>query len=272
MIYFQGCTARDKLQNISRNTRKILDAAGIKYKILDNEGCCGSILLRTGFQEDAIEVMEKTFEQLKGEKVLLSCAGCYRTLSEDYPKLFGENLDVIHISQLLKELINDGKISLKKDQLKATYHDPCHLGRHSGEYDAPREVLRAKAELLEMDKIRENANCCGAGGGVKSAYPELSSEIGISRVDDALETGADILVTCCPFCVLNLESEKLSVMDLTEFVSLDDALSKGILPPKKDIKKNIIKSKDGSSPMSVTTKKDTLSNQDVQPQRKVSHE
>jgi Fe-S oxidoreductase len=218
MIYFQGCTAREKLKNISQNTQKILDTAGVDYSILEDEQCCGSILLRTGFQEDAREIMENTFGKLKGEKIVVSCAGCYRTLKDDYPKFFGEELDVIHISQLLLELIKEGKIQIEMEDLKVTYHDPCHLGRHCEEYESPRRVISEKAMLLEMDKNRENARCCGAGGGVKSAYPDLSSEIALKRVDDALETGADLLVTCCPFCVLNLESEKLKVMDLTEFV------------------------------------------------------
>lgn len=218
MIYFQGCTARDKLKNISKNAQKILDTAGVDYKILEDEECCGSILLRTGFQEDAHEVMKKTFKKLKGEKIVVSCAGCYRTLREDYSKFFGEELNVIHISQLVQQLIAEGKLQIENKDLKVTYHDPCHLGRHCGEYEAPRQVIKQKAELLEMDKNRENARCCGAGGGVKSAYPELSSEIALKRIDDALETGADLLVTCCPFCVLNLKSEKLKVVDLTEFI------------------------------------------------------
>lgn len=224
MIYFQGCTARDKLKNISKNTQMILDIAGVDYKILEDEECCGSILLRTGFQEDAHELMENTHKKLKGEKIVVSCAGCYRTLREDYPKFFGEELDVMHISQLLLELIKDGKIQIERGDLKATFHDPCHLGRHCEEYESPRQVISEKAELLEMDKNRENARCCGAGGGVKSAYPELSSEISHKRIDDALKTGADLMVTCCPFCVLNLESEKIKVMDLTEFILLDDTV------------------------------------------------
>ncbi len=224
MIYFQGCTARDKLKNISKNTQMILDIAGVDYKILEDEDCCGSILLRTGFQNDALKLMADTHKKLKGEKVVVSCAGCYRTLKKDYSKIFGEELDVIHISQLIQELIIEGKIRIEKGTLKVTYHDPCHLGRHCGEYEAPRQVISEKAELVEMDKTREYAGCCGAGGGVKSAYPELSSEISQKRIDDALKTGANLMVTCCPFCVLNLESDKIKVMDLTEFILLGDTL------------------------------------------------
>jgi Fe-S oxidoreductase len=218
MIYFQGCTARQKLKNISKNTRKILDIAGMDYKVQEDEECCGSILLRTGFHEDAQKIMESTFNKIKGEKVVVSCAGCYRTFKEDYPHFFGEEIDVIHISQLLNDLIEDGKIEIERENLKVTYHDPCHLGRHLGVYEAPRKVIQKKAELVEMDENREKSQCCGAGGGVKSAYPDLSSDIAAKRVEQGVETGANALITCCPFCVMNLESEKLKVMDLTEFI------------------------------------------------------
>ncbi|MEN6330234.1 MAG: (Fe-S)-binding protein, partial [Methanobacteriaceae archaeon] len=203
MIYFQGCTAREKLKKISKSTQELLGQAGIEYRVLEDEECCGSVLLRTGFQEDAQEAMEKTYQKLKGERVVVSCAGCYRTFREDYPELVGE-VDVVHISQLVEELVAEGKLQLQKKEVKVTYHDPCHLGRHLEEYDAPRRVLEKKGDLVEMDKNREEARCCGSGGGVKSAYPELSQAMAECRIEDAKKTGADLLVTCCPFCVLNL--------------------------------------------------------------------
>jgi Fe-S oxidoreductase len=218
MIYFQGCTAREKLKRISQSTQKLLDLAGVEYTILEDEECCGSVLLRTGFTEDAREAMEKTYQKLKGEKVVVSCAGCYRTFQEDYPQHVGE-VEVVHISQLLEELLSEDKLQLSKDDVMVTYHDPCHLGRHLGEYDSPRRVLERKGDLLEMDKNREEARCCGSGGGVKSAYPVLSQSMAERRVEDARKTGAEVMVTCCPFCVLNLESVgKIRVLDLTEFL------------------------------------------------------
>lgn len=223
MIYFQGCTAREKLKNISESTQKLLDQAGVQYTILEDEECCGSVLLRTGFTRDAQEAMEKTYTKLKAERVVVSCAGCYRTFREDYPELVGE-VDVVHISQLLKELIEDGKLQLDRMQVKVTYHDPCHLGRHLGEYESPRRVIQEKSELVEMAKNREEARCCGSGGGVKSAYPDLSENMAKRRVEDAEKTGAELLVTSCPFCVLNLESVgKMKVLDLTEFLLEDES-------------------------------------------------
>ncbi|MBI5459114.1 (Fe-S)-binding protein [Methanobacterium sp.] len=213
MIYFRGCLSREKLQKIPDATEKLLKKAGINYKILNNEGCCGSVLLRTGFHDDALNIMQDTLQDLKGEKVLVSCAGCYRTFKEDYPEILGQQIDVIHTSQLFSELIEKGKLELSVTNEKVTYHDPCHLGRHMGEYETPRKVMDPYAELVEMERNQEKARCCGAGGGVRSAFQELSGEIACKRMDDAKSTGATTLVTCCPFCILNLESQEDSSSD-----------------------------------------------------------
>ena len=213
MLYFRGCTAREKLTGIQEATEKLLKLADVDYHVLDDEKCCGSVLLRTGFLKEAQEQIEKNTEILKGETVITSCAGCYKTLKEDY-----DGLDVIHISQLLNRLINEGKLDVSKTDLNVTYHDSCHLGRHCDEFDEPREVINSVANLIEMENVRENSLCCGAGGGVKSAYPQIASEMGKSRIEQAKETGCETLVTPCPFCKLNLENDDLEVLDLTEFL------------------------------------------------------
>lgn len=224
MLYFRGCVVRDKLPRIGIATKQILEKANIDYRILDDEECCGSFLLRTGFTEDAREVMAKTAEKLKGEKILVSCAGCYNTLKNDYKDLLGVELDVIHTAMLFEKLIKDGAIQPKKLRVNVSYHDPCHLGRHSGEYNSPREVIKATSNLVEMENIKENARCCGAGGGVKSAYPEVASKLAQRRIDDALKTDAEILVTSCSFCIINLGdtnknlSSKIPVIDLSEIL------------------------------------------------------
>ena len=221
LLYFRGCTAREKLNSISKATERILKIAKIDYETLDDEQCCGSVLLRTGFLDDAIEQMNGYLKDLEGKTILTSCAGCYKTLKEDYKKYLGVDLKVIHISQLLEQLIKENKIPLKhKDDLKVTYHDSCHLGRHAGEYEAPRNVINSISNLVEMDNNREKARCCGSGGGVKSAYGDLSNSIADLRINEAKETDADLLVTACPFCKLNLSqnSDNLDVLDLSEFV------------------------------------------------------
>ena len=213
MLYFRGCTAREKQTGISDATEKLLRSAGVDFHTLDDEKCCGSVLLRTGFIDEAQKQIQKNTEILKGEKILTSCAGCYKTLKDDY-----KGLDVIHISQLLDELIKDGKIKLSKKDLDVTYHDSCHLGRHCNVFDEPRNVIKSVANLIEMENSHENSLCCGAGGGVKSAYPEIADQMASSRIAQAKETGCLTLITPCPFCKLNLENDDLEVLDLTEFL------------------------------------------------------
>ena len=213
MLYFRGCTAREKETSIQKATEKLLDIAGVDYHILEDEKCCGSVLLRTGFFNEAQRQIEKNTEVMKGEKIITSCAGCYKTLKEDY-----EGLDVIHISQLLDELIRDGKLNLEKGELDVTYHDSCHLARHMEVFDEPRNVIGALANLVEMENNRENSLCCGAGGGVKSAYPEIATQMAKTRIGQAMDTGCKTLVTACPFCKLNLSNDELEVLDLTEFL------------------------------------------------------
>lgn len=213
MLYFRGCTAREKQTDISEATERLLDLAGVDYHVLEDEKCCGSVLLRTGFQKEAERQIEKNTEVLKDEKIITSCAGCYKTLKDDY-----DGLDVVHISQFLNELISKNKLNFTKSDLDVTYHDSCHLGRHSNVFEEPRNVIESTANLVEMKNSREESLCCGAGGGVKSAYPEIADEMAESRIGQAKQTGCRTLVTSCPFCKLNLENDELEVLDLTEFL------------------------------------------------------
>jgi Fe-S oxidoreductase len=226
MIYFRGCVVRDKLSSISDATEAILKQARMDYTILEDEICCGSFLMRTGYEGDAVEVMEETlklFEEANsaGDKILVSCAGCYNTLKNDYKELFGVELDVIHTSELITQLINDGKLVAKKIPVKVTYHDPCHLGRHSGIYEEPREAISKSFDLVEMDRNREHSRCCGAGAGVRSAFPETAMKVASKRISDAEDTGAEILVTSCSFCVLNLENALEKPVDESNIENID---------------------------------------------------
>ena len=209
MLYFRGCTAREKETGIAEATEKLLGLANVDYHILDDEKCCGSVLLRTGFEDEAKKQIAKNTEVFGDETILTSCAGCYKTLLQDY-----EGLDVIHISELLAILIDEGRLKFNKKDLDVTYHDSCHLGRHCKVFDEPREAIESVANLIEM----ENSLCCGAGGGVKSAYPQIASELAEARISQAKDTNCDILITPCPFCKLNLKDYGLEVLDLTEFL------------------------------------------------------
>lgn len=224
MIYFRGCVVREKLPRIGMATQQILNRAALKYQIMDVEGCCGSFLLRTGFIDEAQKVMVKTLEKMGGEEILVSCAGCYNTIKNDYKEILGAELNVIHTSQLFKRLLDEGNLSPKRLPINVCYHDPCHLGRHCNEYEAPRAVLDQIAQLVEMENIKENSRCCGSGGGVKSAYPELSQKLAVKRLDEVLETRADLLVTTCSFCLINLQDARTSLRRTLPILDLSEML------------------------------------------------
>jgi heterodisulfide reductase subunit D len=220
-----------RAKNIAKSTIELMKKADVDFKLLGaDEWCCGSVLLRTGNIEAAKEVAEHNIEAFKNTnttKVVTSCSGCYRTLKKDYEELFGkQDFEVVHIVDFLKKLIDEGKLKFPKVNMKVTYHDPCHLGRHSGIYESPREILKSVPglELLEMARNRQNARCCGAGGGVRSAFKELSDKIADDRLKEAEETGADFLTSACPFCTFALREaaerngSKIRVLDMPELL------------------------------------------------------
>jgi len=231
-VYFVGCTDAYRMKDVAVATTELLLDSGVNLTMFWKELCCSSVLLRTGFVEDAIPIMEKNRKNLMetGAKVAVtSCAGCYRTLKKDYERIGGAGIEIQHSSELLRDLINNGKIKCKRGMngVRATYHDPCHLGRHCDFYDAPREVIDRipGLEFVEMSNNRENSVCCGAGGGFRSGFTDKSVEMAYKRLLEAKDIGAKLLITCCPFCELNLKQasevkkSRVKVMDLTELVT-----------------------------------------------------
>ncbi|MCZ2846242.1 MAG: (Fe-S)-binding protein [Candidatus Bathyarchaeota archaeon] len=239
LMFFGGCTMPLRQVETLKNMMKILKAAGKQIAMTKDEWCCGSIALRIGDEKSLPEIIKHNIEEFKnkGAKTLFTaCAGCYRTWKKDYPELLGEELpfDVKHITEILIELLNNNQIPFKKEQgeiIKVTYHDPCHLGRHMNFYDIPREVITKipGIELIEMKRSRNNAWCCGAGGGVKSQFPELAVKISKERIREAIDSSAKILTTSCPFCMNNLDNayeemdfnikEKINVIDIIDFIA-----------------------------------------------------
>jgi len=231
VIYFVGCTTAYRHPEIAKATVDILDKAGVSYGLLNlNEHCCGSPLLRTGQRKLAEEMMRHNVKAIKeagAKTVISSCAGCYATLKKDYPQIFKDlDFQVLHTSEYLQELLKEGRLELKEVKRKVTYHDPCHLGRHAGLYDPPREILKSipGIQFVEMLRQRRHAWCCGGGGGLISGFPEIASETADIRIQEALSTGADTLVSTCPFCKLNLVraadkfKRKIDILDLTELI------------------------------------------------------
>jgi Fe-S oxidoreductase len=222
-------------QNIAKTTIALLKKLNVNFTMLGaEEWCCGSVMLRSGNSEVAKKMIEhnvKAIKDLGADTVVTSCAGCYRTIKQDYPKFVDDlGFKVLHTPEFLLKYIEDGKIEFTgmPEPLKVTYHDPCHLGRHMNIYDPPRKVLQAipNLKLVEMSRTRENARCCGSGGGVASAYKELANDMADTRLKDALDTNAKILTSACPFCTYALKSaaeraqvaEKLNVIDFSELV------------------------------------------------------
>lgn len=221
--YFVGCTSAYRNRSIADAAISILEKTGIDFTLVD-EVCCGSVMQRVGWNDDdLIDLMErnvKAIEETGVEEVVFSCAGCYRMFKEEYPKHVDVPFKVRHISEFLAE----EDLELSPLAKKVTYHDPCHLGRHLEVYEPPRKLLAKipEIEFEDMPRNRETSRCCGGGGGVRSAYPELSGQIASGRVKEA--EVADILVTSCPFCVNNLKmgceknGSDLQVIDLVELI------------------------------------------------------
>jgi heterodisulfide reductase subunit D len=238
LVFFTGCTMPLRQVNTLRSLMKILEAAKTDITLLDEEWCCGSIALRIGDKKAVMDSIYHNIDQIKnigGKEIFTACAGCYRTLNKDYPELLGEELPfrVKHITEILIDLINKDQIPFNQgsNPQKITYHDPCHLGRHMDLYEIPREVIAKLpgVELVEMKRNRKNAWCCGAGGGVKSQFADLAMEISWERIKEAIESGADILTTSCPFCIGNFkdayeqmdpkEQEKIVVIDVIDLIA-----------------------------------------------------
>ncbi|MBY8992385.1 MAG: (Fe-S)-binding protein [Candidatus Lokiarchaeota archaeon] len=230
LAYFVGCTASYREQNIAIATAEILNSLGIEFKILEKEGCCGSPVYMTGQTEKAIELAEMNVESFKEsgiEKIITSCAGCYRTLKETYPNKFNldHGIEIRHLPEFIKrESKSRENIFTNEVNMKITYHDPCHLGRHMGMYNAPRDVLQSipGIELVEMTRNRHNAWCCGSGGGVRSAFKDLSSFAAKERIEEAMETQAEAIVSSCPFCLnqfkSNIENDAIQTYDISELI------------------------------------------------------
>jgi len=234
ILLFVGCTASFDINvnKIAISTITILEKLEIEYGYLGkNEKCCGSVLLRMGdteFERIAKENI-KTFNELGIDTLITSCAGCFKTIKQDYPLVGKLNFEVLSMSEFLCRLWKKKKLPLVLPvEKKVTYHDPCHLGRANQVYDEPREILKAipGLEFIEMERNNQYSRCCGAGGGVKSGFPDIQNKMAQARIRDAEKTGASELVSACPFCYQGLQvginelNSSLVMRDITELVAM----------------------------------------------------
>jgi heterodisulfide reductase subunit D len=218
----------------AKGSVRILNSLGIEPAVLADEKCCGHDLLWTGDVEGFTALAQQNAEAIKKagvKKIVFSCAECYRTFKEDYPKVVELDCELQHISEVLAESLEKGELNLGEVNRKVTYHDPCRLGRHLGVYEAPREALKAipGTELVEMERNRQDSLCCGT-----SAFTNCDSyskQIRVERLLEAKSTGAEVLITSCPKCQIHFKCAMVSkgkvkgpdvripVMDLAEFVA-----------------------------------------------------
>jgi Fe-S oxidoreductase len=234
LLYFPGCypSYDPRLKKVARATATILAKAGVNFGILgEKESCCGESIRKTGDEELFKRLAKeniRTFIDSGVKRILVSSPHCYHTFKNEYPE-FMVNFEVIHISQYLFELIDAGRLEITKEYGKnVVYHDPCYLGRHNGIYEEPREVLKRipGLELGEMPDSREDSLCCGGGGGriwMETPKGERFSDL---RLEQAMGVGAEVLATCCPYCITNFEDsrinmedgESIEIKDITEII------------------------------------------------------
>jgi heterodisulfide reductase subunit D len=230
LAYFVGCTSSYREQGIALATAEILNSLGIDFRIFEEEHCCGSPVYMTGQVDKAKKIAETnimTFKDAGIETIITSCAGCYRMLKEIYPNKFGlkHEFEVLHLPEFLLEKVNNNQLKFTHNlNMKVTYHDPCHLGRHMGIYEPPRELIKKipGIELVEMVRTRQNAWCCGSGGGVRSAFKDLSEFAAVNRINEAKSTGAEAIISACPFCSnqfkSNISANEINVLDIAELI------------------------------------------------------
>jgi len=263
-VYFVGCYGSYKMQGIPKATANILKATGQSFKIMGaDEYCCGYPLYSTGQIEKAKKVAQHNIDAIKNsgaKTVVTACAECYKTLKVDYPKMFNKSTsdmeyEVVHLVEFVADQMEKGTIEFKNTiDLRVTYHDACNLSRLSepwmywegtrgnygitepsaprrkgthGVYHQPRDILKAIPGInyTEMIRIRENAWCCGAGGGVAEAFPEFAQWSAEERLEEVEEVGAAALITACPRCNENFSKavkasgDDIQVIDIAEMIN-----------------------------------------------------
>lgn len=235
ILYWIGCAGafEDRNKKVARSVVRLLKKAGVKFGILGNEeGCTGESARRIGneylFQMLAQSNIE-TLNRYKVKKILTHCPHCFNTIRNEYPQ-FGGNYEVIHHTQFIADLIEQGRLKPTKALEKTvTYHDSCYLGRHNGIYEAPRKILQAipGVKIVELPRNRKNSFCCGAGGGRMWMEENQGTRVNLARIEEVVESKAEVLGTACPFCLIMLgdgvrqvgKEESLKTVDLVQLLN-----------------------------------------------------
>ena len=237
VLFWVGCAGSfdDRAKKITKAFVRILNKANVDFAVLGTEeSCTGDPAKRSGneflFQMQAVTNIE-VMNAYEIKKIVTACPHCFNTLKNEYPGL-GGNYEVVHHTQFLKGLLDDGRLTIEGGQFKGkriTFHDPCYLGRANNVYEAPRDLIRKlDAELVEMKSCKSRGLCCGAGGAQMFKEPEKGNkDINIERTEQALETKPQIIAAGCPFCNTMMtdgikgkeKEDKVAVMDIAELIA-----------------------------------------------------
>ncbi len=220
-LYYPGCLTKSVLQDHLENYKQIFNILGIDFIILSEDICCGMPALNAGYSKDTRELAKKNFELFKKynvRKIITNCPSCYSILKFEYPKLVREwDIEVEHATVTILNALKNRRIPDTKKE-KITYHDPCHLGRYSEIYDAPRQVLQLLgAEIIEMKHSKDQALCCGAGAGLQANYPDMAKNIAKLRISE-IPRQAEKIVSPCGLCSANLKSATDKSEEFSSFV------------------------------------------------------
>lgn len=242
VLFWVGCAGSfdDRAKKTTRSFVKILNEVGINFAILGTEeSCTGDPAKRAGneflFQMQAMTNIQ-VLDGYEVKKIVTTCPHCFNTLKNEYPGL-GGNYEVMHHSQFLQSLIEEGKLKIEGGSFKGrkiTFHDPCYLGRANGEYEAPRKLIeQLDSDLVEMKRCKSKGLCCGAGGAQMFKEAEAGKkEVNDERTEDVIESKADVVAVGCPFCMTMMtdgvktkeKEDSIKVYDLAELI----AESKGL--------------------------------------------
>ncbi len=238
LAYFVGCVSAmfPMSYGIPQSFASLLGRAGVSFTTLgSDEQCCGFPLMMAGQLKQAETLIRHNVEQMRAlgiPRLVMTCPSCYHMWHHTYPEILGEPLgfEVVHAVEVLNDLVTGGQLELTEPKRTGvvTYHDPCDLGRKSGIYDPPREILRRVPgyTFVEMQQSREHALCCGGGGDLETFDPDLVQEVSTRRIAQAAEVKATVLVSACPQCVRTLSKSarsnkvRIRVMDITQFLKM----------------------------------------------------
>ncbi|MGD2147503.1 MAG: (Fe-S)-binding protein [Anaerolineae bacterium] len=235
VVYFVGCVASfyPRSYGVPQSMVEIFERAGVNYLALGGEEwCCGFPLIIAGMGDAAVEVMRHNLDAVRStgaKRLVAACPSCYHTWKDDYPRTLGEPLgfEVLHATEVLEEIVTEGQIELKPFKRAVTYHDPCDLGRTSGVYEAPRNVIRAIPDITftEMEHHHEYSLCCGGGGDVEMADKDLTAAVAQRRVEEAAATEAQVILSACQQCERTLAEGarrakiRVRAMDIAELIA-----------------------------------------------------